>query len=345
MNSSREFVRHLWLLVLAGLLCLPVGAAQAQSENDALSVGDPLPFLQVKEWLQGDPIQGWQQDHFYLIDLWATWCTPCLASMPLLESLQVHFAKDGLIVIGITSEDQWGNDLASVQKFLASRQGRISYRMAWLPPSRSQEKKLQGIFVHEWMQRLGTMSLPKAFLVDGSGHLLWVGNPHSVEARVQALVAGEFDMARARQEFEGAQAAKALRERVDEAVAAQNWKDAETAARELFAQYSDVADPKLFTGLAVKVSAAEGDVPTSLREVAVQAAEQAVRDTRFEAPGQLDGLASALAARGDLVGAALAEMRAIQVAEGNMKAEQQKKLDGYLQKLGLDSASSEHAAP
>jgi len=338
-------VRHLSLVVLASLLLLWAGPARGQPANDALSVGDTLPFLQVEEWLQGEPIPDWQQDHFYLIDLWATWCTPCLASMPLLESLQDRFAKDGLVVIGITSEDQWGNDLTAVKKFLASRGSEIGYHMAWLLPSHSEEKKLQGIFVHDWMQRLDTMSLPKAFLVDGGGHLLWVGNPHSVEPRVQAFVSGKFDMARARQEFEGAQAAEALRSRVDEAIAARNWEDAAAAAQELLAQYSDVADPKLFTGLAVKVSEAEGDVPDRLREVAVQAAEQAVRATRFEAPGHLDGLASTLAARGDLVGAALAEMRAIQMAEGDMKAEQHKKLSGYLQKLGLDSASSEQTAP
>ncbi len=345
MNPPRVSVLHFPILALASLLFLSVATARAQPESQALTVGDALPFIEVSEWLQGAPIDNWQPDHLYLIDLWATWCTPCLASMPLLENLQERFAKDGLVVIGITSEDKWGNDLGSVKRFLASRQDRINYRMAWLPPSRSEAKKLQGIFVHEWMQRLGTMSLPRAFLVDGSGHLLWVGNPHRVESRVQAVLAGEFDMTRARREFEEARAAKVLRKRIDEAIAAQSWEDATNATQELLSQYSSVADPKLLTGLAVKVSEAEGDVPASLRQAAVQAAEQAVRATRFEAPGHLDGLASTLAAQGDFVGAVLAEMRAIQMAEGDMKAEQHKKLNGYLQKLGLESASSEQTAP
>ncbi len=341
MSQLHATVRHGLFLVLVGLL-LGVGSSRAQTANQSLAVGDTLPFLKVQEWLQGDPIENWQEGHYYLIDLWATWCTPCLASMPLLQSLQDRYRGDGLVVIGVTSEDKWGNELSAVKKFVASRKNRIKYRLAWLPASISSDKKLQGIFVHEWMQRLGTMSLPKAFLVDGRGRLLWVGNPHRVEPRIQALLAGNFDMAQARREFQESRVAKDLRSRFDQAVEAQQWDEAAALARRLLTDYADVADPKLFTGLALKLTKAEGEVPTPLFDLAVQAAQLAVSATRFEAPGHLDGLASVLAARGDLVGAALAEMRAIAVSEGKMKIEQQEKLQEYLKASGPQSEEEKH---
>jgi peroxiredoxin len=37
-----------------------------------------------------------------LLDFWATWCKPCLAALPELDSLHRRFAPQGLTVIGIS---------------------------------------------------------------------------------------------------------------------------------------------------------------------------------------------------------------------------------------------------
>lgn len=54
-----------------------------------------------------------------VVDFWATWCTPCRASMPHLNSMQQRYAKSGLAVIGM-SVDETGP--APVRRF-ASRLG------------------------------------------------------------------------------------------------------------------------------------------------------------------------------------------------------------------------------
>ncbi|MBS0579973.1 MAG: TlpA family protein disulfide reductase [Proteobacteria bacterium] len=36
-----------------------------------------------------------------VINFWATWCDPCRREIPLLKSLRVEFAKDGLEIVGI----------------------------------------------------------------------------------------------------------------------------------------------------------------------------------------------------------------------------------------------------
>ena len=77
-------------------------------------------------------------------------------------------ADKGLVVIGITSADAWGNTLESVERFLTERDSLMQYRAAWVPPSTGADS-LQGIFNHPWMQRAETQSLPMAFLVNQEG--------------------------------------------------------------------------------------------------------------------------------------------------------------------------------
>jgi cytochrome c biogenesis protein CcmG/thiol:disulfide interchange protein DsbE len=41
-----------------------------------------------------------------VVDFWATWCAPCRASMPHLNSMQERYSRDGLAVIGMSVDEE-----------------------------------------------------------------------------------------------------------------------------------------------------------------------------------------------------------------------------------------------
>jgi thiol-disulfide isomerase/thioredoxin len=70
--------------------------------------GDAAPTLQVDKWLKGEPTKKFEPGKIYVIECWATWCGPCIASMPHVTKMAAKYKDKGVIVIGV---DVWERDL------------------------------------------------------------------------------------------------------------------------------------------------------------------------------------------------------------------------------------------
>ncbi|MDA0660572.1 MAG: TlpA disulfide reductase family protein [Planctomycetota bacterium] len=94
------------------------GLLEPAEPGASLGVGDPAPSLDVGRWMLGEPISDFVSGHVYVIDFWATWCGPCLRTIPHLSDLQSQYA-DRITVIGITDESE-----REVREFLQSHPNR-----------------------------------------------------------------------------------------------------------------------------------------------------------------------------------------------------------------------------
>jgi cytochrome c biogenesis protein CcmG, thiol:disulfide interchange protein DsbE len=87
-----------------------------------------------------------------VVNVWASWCAPCRAELPLLGALARKHAEDGLTVVGIDTNDR--RDQA--QRFLEQIGGTEPMRHVYDP---------DGEHAVEW----GARGVPETFVIDRRG--------------------------------------------------------------------------------------------------------------------------------------------------------------------------------
>jgi thiol-disulfide isomerase/thioredoxin len=150
-----------------------------------LGIGDAAPPLAVAKWVTGSPLTAIEPGQVHVVEFWATWCGPCLASMPHISELQKEYG-DKVHFIGVTRENE---DV--VQKFLdrerkAGETWRetISYRLALDEDSAMNTN---------YMRAAGQNGIPCAFIVGRDGAVEWIGHPMRIDAPLAKVVSGEWD--------------------------------------------------------------------------------------------------------------------------------------------------------
>lgn len=69
--------------------------------------------------LEGDEVTLSElEGHPVILNLWASWCTPCKAEMPAIQNIHEEFADEGLIIlaVNITSQDSLDNARDFIEK-------------------------------------------------------------------------------------------------------------------------------------------------------------------------------------------------------------------------------------
>lgn len=103
--------RRQWAVVLGVVLLLAGGLGVATrllgDQLFPVAVGSEAPAFSART-LDGAPRVKTLADYegrVVLLNIWATWCTPCRAEMPSIQALHEAFGPDGLAVVAVSIDD------------------------------------------------------------------------------------------------------------------------------------------------------------------------------------------------------------------------------------------------
>jgi thiol-disulfide isomerase/thioredoxin len=212
------------------------GVALAQDAKDdggiSLTIGDKAPDIDIAYWVKGvemdprgnfEPITHFDEGKTYVLEFWATWCGPCVASMPHLSEVQAKYKDYGVTVIGVSDET-----LPKVTNFLFQtykgdgklQNDRTNYILT-TDPDQSVKK--------DYFLAAGQRGIPCAFIIGKQGDVEWIGHPMNIEAPLDAVVHDTWDRGAFKAKWEkdmaGQRAMAQLQAKLGAAAGKKDWDE------------------------------------------------------------------------------------------------------------------------
>lgn len=322
--------RLLCMLAAILLVASSASAQDAQKAEPKLKVGDRAPALGEGKWIKGEPVSEFESGKVYVLEFWATWCGPCIAAIPHVTELQKKYADKGVIIIG---QDVWEDDPSKVEPFVKEQGEKMGYRVVMDEPAGQ-----DGYMSKTWLAAAGRNGIPCSFIVDQDGKIAWIGHPMAMAPVLEKVVAGEYDVDKAKADAAKAERAKTAMDELMKLAQAGKWDEFYAEAEEAI---PDIEDAEALNVIAWRIVDPENPFPVQNLDVAMKAGTKANELTKHENGAMLDTLARVYWLKGDKKKALELQQKAVDVNEEAMFDEElAQRLKQY--KEGQDKAPQDN---
>ncbi|WP_169516032.1 TlpA family protein disulfide reductase [Flavobacterium tegetincola] len=137
--------------------------------QEKLTINKDSPKINITDWIYNIPSQKDINGKYIVLEFWATWCSPCLKSIPHLNNLQTKFNQDNLIFISITDEK-----VSKVKKILEL----VKFNSIVVTDTTKVTQKNFGNNTN------GISELPLTVLIDDRNVVKWIGKPKNLTEEI-----------------------------------------------------------------------------------------------------------------------------------------------------------------
>ena len=152
------FSKKISVLIFSLLLFTNVLKAQ-------LKAGDMAPMISITDWISNIPDDKNLEGKFLIVDFWATWCAPCLESVPHMNNLVDKYkSRKDLAFLAITDE----------------KQAKVEGLLKRVPFSSAVVSDVTRTTLNDYKIK----AIPACVVIDDRGQIKWVGHSSKINSKI-----------------------------------------------------------------------------------------------------------------------------------------------------------------
>ena len=184
---------RLLLIAVCCIAVIPLTFRSARALDKELGIGSTAPALDIEHWIQDGngffkPVKEFKDGKVYVVEFWATWCGPCIASMPHLAELQKKYRGRGVQIISVSDET-----VDEVKDLLLKENEQEGKTFAEITSSYSLTTDPDKSVYQDYMDAANQEGIPTSFIVGKTGQIEWIGHPMELDEPLEAVVEGTWD--------------------------------------------------------------------------------------------------------------------------------------------------------
>lgn len=203
-----------------------VSSNQVETAAEEFGIGSKAPPLDIQHWIQDGngffkPVETFETGKVYVVEFWATWCGPCIASMPHLAELQNKYRGQGVQVISVSDES-----LEEVQDLLGQENEQVGKTFGEITSAYSLTADPDRSVHVDYMEAANQRGIPTSFIVGKQGLVEWIGHPGELDEPLDAVVNDTWDRAKFQEEMKAQQEFQKTMEQISMLAGARRFDDA-----------------------------------------------------------------------------------------------------------------------